>query len=228
MPTVGSVKAQITGAANALRTLVDATEESLSIPPSNITTGDIQAFPEFWELFATAVNNNTSVPTISKLLYLKGKLKGEAAKLIAPLNFSERNYEEAVKILIYTYARSELLRARLYDQIEAVPSGNDTPLGQRTTLCTIKALWIQLQKAGEQPASSGLMRIIRRKFPITTRRDAHKLRKRTDDWTVDELLTALDQVIDGKEGSHGRSRFAGVLSPIYLLSTTPSFTFSKN
>ncbi|VDP33660.1 unnamed protein product [Heligmosomoides polygyrus] len=33
MPTVGSVKAQITEAANALRTLADA------IPPSNINTG---------------------------------------------------------------------------------------------------------------------------------------------------------------------------------------------
>ncbi|VDP49405.1 unnamed protein product [Heligmosomoides polygyrus] len=176
----------------------------------------MNAFAEFWELFATVVHNNTSVPTITKFLYLKSKLKGEAANLIAPLNFLERNYQEAVKIPKYTYARPELLRVRLYEQLEAVPPASDTPLGQRTTMCTIKALWIQLQGAGEQPASSGLMRTIRRKFPVSTRRDSHKLRKRTDNWTVEELLTSLDQVIDEFEITEDPDSLESV--PQYTLS----------
>lgn len=75
----------------------------------------------------------------------------------------------ALKILNSTYALPKLLRARLYDQIEAVPPANGSRLGQRITLCSIKDLRIQLQKAGKQPASSGLMRIIRRKLLIATR-----------------------------------------------------------
>ncbi|VDO38741.1 unnamed protein product [Heligmosomoides polygyrus] len=142
----------------------------VKLPPFDLPdfSGDMHAFPEFWELFSVAIHNNNSVPTISKFLYLKGKLKGDALALIAPIQFSESNYHTAVQILRSTYMRPEVLRIRLFDQIEAVPPAKDTPMSQRTTLCTIKALWLQLEKLGEQPGTTGMILTIRSKFPHRT------------------------------------------------------------
>ncbi|VDO20622.1 unnamed protein product [Heligmosomoides polygyrus] len=173
--------------------------ESVKLPPFELPEfkGDMHAFPEFWEMFAVAVHDNPTVPTISKFLYLKGKLKGEAHKLISPLQFSEYNYQQAVQLLKKTYMRPDILRIQLVQELQAVPPAHDIPTSQRTTLCTLKALWVQLEKLGEHPASTAHKCTIGEKFPLRTMEKAGELVKNAgEDWTVNHLLDALDQVID--------------------------------
>ncbi|VDO27304.1 unnamed protein product [Heligmosomoides polygyrus] len=153
----------------------------------------MHAFPEFWEMFAVAVHDNPTVPTISKFLYLKGKLKGEAYKLISPLQFSECNYQQAVQLLKKTYMRPDILRIQLVHELQAVPPAHDIPTSQRTTLCTLKALWVQLEKLGEHPASTAHKCTIGEKFPLRTMEKAGELKNAGEDWTVNHLLDALDQ-----------------------------------
>ncbi|VDO41397.1 unnamed protein product [Heligmosomoides polygyrus] len=151
----------------------------------------MRAFPEFWEMFAVAVHDNPTVPTISKFLYLKGKLKGEAYKLISPLQFSEYNYQQAVQLLKKTYMRPDILRIQLVQELQAVPPAHDIPTSQRTTLCTLKALWVQLEKLGEHPASTAHKCTIGEKFPLRTMEKAGELKNGDEDWTVNHLLMLL-------------------------------------
>ncbi|RCN42636.1 peptidase family A16 [Ancylostoma caninum] len=159
-------------------------------------SGDMNAFPEFWDLFSAALHNNPSVPPALKFLHLKSKLKGNAKELIAAVHLTENNYQETVSLLLNTYNRPDILRNRLWEELEALPQSSDTPITQRTTLCKIKAIWVQLKKLEEQPDATGTMRLIRSKFPLHTREKIGELRKRDDHWTVEELLSALDKVID--------------------------------
>ncbi|VDO25736.1 unnamed protein product [Heligmosomoides polygyrus] len=167
--------------------------QSVKLPPFELPEfkGDMHAFPEFWEMFAVAVHDNPTVPTISKFLYLKGKLKGEAYKLISPLQFSEYNYQQAVQLLKKTYMRPDILRIQLVQELQAVPPAHDIPTSQRTTLCTLKALWVQLEKLGEHPASTAHKCTIGEKFPLRTMEKAGELKNAGEDWTVNHLLDAL-------------------------------------
>ncbi|VDP49057.1 unnamed protein product [Heligmosomoides polygyrus] len=173
----------------------------IKLPPFELPefSGEMHSFPEFWELFTAAVHNNNSVRAITKFLYLRGKLKGDALKLISALQLTEVNYSEAIKILTNTYLRPEPLRNKLQRQLEAVPPAHRSPLSQRTTLCTLKSLWVQLERLGEHPASTTHMSTIRTKFPNNTRDKVGEMRSTGDNWDVNTLLSALDKVIDRLE-----------------------------
>ncbi|KIH63702.1 hypothetical protein ANCDUO_05995 [Ancylostoma duodenale] len=80
-------------------------------------SGDMDAFPEFWDLYCATIHNNTSVPVALKFSYLKTHLKGNAAKLIANFELTAENYNDAVRIVINTYNRPEILRSRLWDKL---------------------------------------------------------------------------------------------------------------
>ncbi|VDP43371.1 unnamed protein product, partial [Heligmosomoides polygyrus] len=179
--------------------------QSVRLPPLELPEfkGAMHAFPEFWEMFAAAVHDDPTLPTISKFLYLKGKLKGEAYKLISPLQFSEFNYQQAVQLLKKTYMRPDILRIQLVQKLHAVPLAHDIPTSQRSTLCTLKALWVQLEKLGEHPASTAHKCTIGEKFPLRTMEKAGELKNAGEDWTVNHLLDALDQVIDRQEALQG-------------------------
>ncbi|RCN27800.1 hypothetical protein ANCCAN_26463, partial [Ancylostoma caninum] len=66
-----------------------AYEQPLKLPAFELPefSGEIDAFPQFWDLFATAVHNNTSVPVALKFMYLKTHLKGGS---LSPASTSRR------------------------------------------------------------------------------------------------------------------------------------------
>ncbi|KAL6734854.1 hypothetical protein Aduo_005348 [Ancylostoma duodenale] len=90
---------------------VPAFEQHLKLPDFELPefSGDMDAFPEFWDLYCAAIHNNTSVPVALKFLYLKTHLEGNAAKLIANFKLTAENYDDAVRIVSNTYNRPELL-----------------------------------------------------------------------------------------------------------------------
>ncbi|EPB76354.1 hypothetical protein ANCCEY_04566 [Ancylostoma ceylanicum] len=159
-----------------------AFEQPLKLPAFELPEfhGEIDAFPQFWDLFATAVHNNTSVPVTLKFMYLKTHLKGTAANLISNFQPTAQNYEDAVRILLNTYYRPEILRSRLWDKLVQQRASADSAISQRITLCAIQSIWS--------------------KFPSRTREKVGELKSKGDSlWTVDELLKALDKVIEQLE-----------------------------
>ncbi|RCN48385.1 peptidase family A16 [Ancylostoma caninum] len=179
-----------------------AYEQPLKLPAFELPefNGEIDAFLQFWDLFATAVHNNTSVPVALKFMYLKTHLKGNAANLIANFQPTAQNYEDAVRVLLNTYNRPEILRSRLWDKLINQRASTDAPISQRTTLCAVQALWSQMKHVNEDASAIGTLKLIRSKFPKRTREKVGELKSKGDSmWTVDELLKALDKVIDQLE-----------------------------
>ncbi|CAJ0609138.1 unnamed protein product [Cylicocyclus nassatus] len=177
-------------------------EQSLKLPTFEIPTfhGDVDNFLEFWDLFSTAVHNNISVPVSLKFMYLKSHLRGPAASLIAGFQSTAENYEDAVRTLTNTYGRPEILRNRLWDKLMQQPPASESPMSQRATLCTVKAIWSQLKHLKEDSSAIGTLKIIRAKFPRRTREKIGEYKTKGDSmWTVDELLSTLDTIIDRLE-----------------------------
>ncbi|CAJ0601116.1 unnamed protein product [Cylicocyclus nassatus] len=177
-------------------------EQSLKLPSFEIPTfhGDIDSFYEFWDLFSTAVHNNTSVPVPVKFMYLKSHLRGPAANIIAGFQSTVENYDDAVRILTNTYGRPEILRNKLWDKLLQLPPASESPQSQRATLCAVRATWTQLQHLKEDSSAIGTLRIIRAKFPRRTRERIGEFKNKGDPmWTVDELLNTLDTIIDRLE-----------------------------
>ncbi|KAK6016912.1 zinc knuckle [Ostertagia ostertagi] len=123
----------------------------------------------------------------------------KAKDLIASVRLSPENYQEAIDLLLSTYNRPQVLRNRLVEELEMLPPADSTPTDQRSTLCKIKAIWVQLKNLKEQPGSTTTMRIIRSKFPQKTREKVGEMRQKNDEWTAEELILAFDQVIDRLE-----------------------------
>ncbi|VDK58644.1 unnamed protein product, partial [Cylicostephanus goldi] len=179
-----------------------ALEQPIKLPAFEIPSfhGDIDAFPAFWNLYSVAVHNNNSVPLAVKFMYLKSHLKGDAANIIANIQPTPENYENAVRTIVSTYSRPELLRSRLWDKLNQQMPADNTAISQRATLCAIKAIWSQMKYLKEESGSTGALKLIRSKFPRRTREKVGELKKKGDPmWTVDELLTALDTVVDRLE-----------------------------
>ncbi|EYC17956.1 hypothetical protein Y032_0029g1978 [Ancylostoma ceylanicum] len=179
-----------------------AFEQPLKLPAFELPEfhGEIDAFPQFWDLFATAVHNNTSVPVTLKFMYLKAHLKGTAANLISNFQPTAQNYEDAVRILLNTYYRPEILRSRLWDKLVQQRASADSAISQRITLCAIQSIWSQMKHVAEDPSAIGTLKLIRSKFPSRTREKVGELKSKGDSlWTVDELLKALDKVIEQLE-----------------------------
>ncbi|RCN47104.1 hypothetical protein ANCCAN_06827 [Ancylostoma caninum] len=120
--------------------------------------GSVDAFPEFWDLFSAAVHNNASLPPAHKFLYLKSYLKGTASSIIANFQPTAQNYDEAVRTILSTYHRPDILRNKLWDKLTAQPKAGNSAISQRVTLCGIKAIWAQMKKLSEHSGSTGTMK----------------------------------------------------------------------
>ncbi|CAJ0604885.1 unnamed protein product [Cylicocyclus nassatus] len=156
----------------------------------------MDAFHEFWNIFAASVHNNNSVPVPVKFMYLKTHLRGDAANIIANFQPTEENYEDAVRTIISTYDRPEHLRMRLWDKLNKQAPAKDSAASQRATLGSIRAIWSQMKRLKEE-SSIGALNMIRSKFPRRTREKVGEMKNKEDQmWTVDDLLKAFDTVID--------------------------------
>ncbi|CAJ0597713.1 unnamed protein product [Cylicocyclus nassatus] len=174
-------------------------EQPVKLPSYEIPTfsGDIEAFSEFWDIFSTAVHNNNTVPAAVKFMYLKSVLRGDAARIIAGFKPTAKNYDTAVRTILSTYDRPEILRSRLWDKLSQQSPASDSAISQRATLCALQATWYQMRELNEDYSSIATLRTIRSKFPWRTREKVGELKGKSDTmWTVDELLSALSTVID--------------------------------
>ncbi|CAJ0600517.1 unnamed protein product [Cylicocyclus nassatus] len=130
----------------------------------------------------------------------RSRMKGKAAEIIADFEPSEEDYAEAVRIIESTYSRPELLRNHLWEKLKQQARARNSATFQRTILCSIRATWAQMKRLNEESRSSAVLKTIRSKFPRHTCEKVGELKKKGDPmWTVDELLVALDEVIDQQE-----------------------------
>ncbi|PZC75621.1 hypothetical protein B5X24_HaOG205897, partial [Helicoverpa armigera] len=82
------------------------TMPKVEIPAFN---GNYAQWPTFMDLYSEAIHNNPFLSKTQKLQYLKGKLKGEAERLVQHLNVSAENYDACWDILTRRYNNIQLL-----------------------------------------------------------------------------------------------------------------------
>lgn len=104
----------------------------LDIP---IFTGKYTQWPTFYDLFCEAIHNNNLLTKCQKMQHLKGKLKGEAERLVQHLHISADNYDTAWELLVHRYNNPQLL---FTNHIETFLS---QPVMQKQTASDIKRLY---------------------------------------------------------------------------------------
>ena len=91
-------------------------------------SGDLLAWPEFWELFEAAAHRNSRYSPVEKFVYLRGHLTGEAARAIQGLATTTENYKIAVEILKDRFGRDALRKETLMANLlhlEGVANADD-------------------------------------------------------------------------------------------------------
>ncbi|KAL6735613.1 hypothetical protein Aduo_006035 [Ancylostoma duodenale] len=186
-----------------------------SIPSTNIMTaqpirlpkfelpkfnGELESFPEFWDVFSAAVHNNNSVPNTLKFLHLKNCLQGDAELVIRGLGMTEDSYINAINLLHHRYHRPNFTRNALVNKLKDIKPATESAQSQRNTFSMISAIMIQLDKLEDNSESTVVMQLIRDKFPEYIRTKlAKRQHKHGTTWKTSQLLAALDGIIEQQE-----------------------------
>lgn len=106
------------------RKLNATTHQQRSLPPIEIPifTGNYAQWPTFMDLYCEAIHNNNMLSQGQKMQHLKGKLRGEAERIVQHLNVSAENYEACWEILTHRYNNKQLLFTRQIQTFMNQPS----------------------------------------------------------------------------------------------------------
>jgi len=74
-----------------------------------IFNGNYTLWPTFMDLYVEAIHNNSAIPKTQKMQHLKGRLRGEAEKLVQHLHIAPENYDTCWEILNHRYNNKFLL-----------------------------------------------------------------------------------------------------------------------
>jgi hypothetical protein len=97
---------------------------SVKLPSIKLKTfkGDVETWARFWEQFRSSIDENTSLSTINKHVFLRGYLEGEPKMLVEGIAVTVNTYEDNKRILLAKYGdRNRIIQAHL-DFLENVPS----------------------------------------------------------------------------------------------------------
>ncbi|XP_064649968.1 uncharacterized protein LOC135501660 [Lineus longissimus] len=103
-------------------------------------SGVITEWQSFWDQFTALVDENESIPEISKFSYLSSLLEGEAKCVIKGLPVTEENYHIASKLLTDRYGRRERI---IFTHVQALLNASMPGHGQGGKMVgnRVSALW---------------------------------------------------------------------------------------
>ncbi|MEL6606528.1 MAG: DUF1759 domain-containing protein, partial [Cyanobacteria bacterium J06614_10] len=88
-------------------------------PPS--FGGDVEQFPQFWELFNTLIDQRPELGDIEKFAYLLKYLKGEAREALSSILIKAENYQIALKTLVEQYGAEDKRILLLQTKLRKLP-----------------------------------------------------------------------------------------------------------
>ncbi|XP_043242087.1 uncharacterized protein LOC122391851 isoform X2 [Amphibalanus amphitrite] len=98
----------------------------LKLPKFN---GDVESWPEFWNLFCVSVNDNAAYSPVEKLVHLKAHLTGQAEVALQGFPVTDQGYYRAVETLKERFDRPDLRRQVLMQRLMSTsPVHNDADL----------------------------------------------------------------------------------------------------
>ncbi|KAJ0169306.1 hypothetical protein K1T71_015190 [Dendrolimus kikuchii] len=87
-----------------------------------VFSGNYQQWTSFKDLFTEAVHNNPILSQAQKMQFLKGKVRGEAERVIQHLPISSDNYKTCWEILNHRYSNKKLIFTSIMNTLLGLPT----------------------------------------------------------------------------------------------------------
>lgn len=175
-----------------------------------IFTGRYTQWPTFFDLYVETIHNNNLLTNAQKMQHLKGKLRGEAERLIQHLHISADNYETAWELLTHRYNNPQLLFTK---QIEIFLN---QPVAHKQSAFEIRRLYDTSRECIHAIQNLGidtstwdplLVHLIAKKLDRETYSDYKEARKSPRDLpSLSELMDFLEGKFNALEPIHMKER----------------------
>ncbi|XP_065068368.1 uncharacterized protein LOC135693738 [Rhopilema esculentum] len=163
--------------------------------------GDITQFNSFWQAFNCAVHSNDTIPEVHKLNYLMNLLEGPAHRVVAGLELTEENYQNAIETLKTRFGNKQrIISAHMQSLLKLQDCPNDKVAQLRYIYDKINVHVRGLESLGmSQESYDGLLiPIIMQRMPSEI--TIHIARKVTEDiWPIKEILEIIRCEIEARE-----------------------------
>ena len=135
--------------------------------------GDVTTWTVFWDLYKSAVHNNTEFSAVDNFNYVSQIVTGGPATCwVKGLSVTEGNYADAVEILQHRFGRTQqVITAHMYDLLKIAVCTNDKRSSLRFVFDKINVHVRELSSLGvtSEQYSSLLIPIIMSKLPSNIR-----------------------------------------------------------
>ncbi|XP_073966399.1 uncharacterized protein isoform X2 [Choristoneura fumiferana] len=162
-------------------------------------SGNVLEWHQFWDQFTSNINRR-KLNDVDKLLYLKGSLKGDAARLVDGFDTTNKSYQIAVNALKTRYGKeNDIIYAhhKALNNVKRAEKMEDC----RGTLDEIERHLRVLQSMGENTSSNHVRFLLMEKFPSEIIYEV-KMRLGSDGKeTVEDIRRQLSIIISAKEES---------------------------
>ena len=159
-------------------------------------SGDPLGWQTFWDSFKAAVHSNSNLTGVEKFNYLRAQLDGEASRTVSGLTLTDANYEQSVSILKSRFGKKQrIINAHMQALLE-LPTPSNSAASLRQLYDTIESHIRGLQSLGKTKETFGdfLIPIVFGKLPSVVRRNLTRDHT-SDEWNIDELLSAIEKEI---------------------------------
>ena len=189
--------------------------------------GNPMDWPEFWDLFRSAVHNRTDISGATKFHYLSSQLKGDAKNLISGFKQSDQEYDEAVDLLKSTYGKTKLIiKARLHALFDLEgPKPTSSALSKFRSsyeghLRALRSLGCNITESGYVFAA-----LLLRKLPDRIADNINRANN-TDTWNLDEFRKAVEDEVNLLAASESASTTHTDKFPSSIIESSASFHVS--
>jgi hypothetical protein len=177
---------------------------SVKLPPIRLEpfAGDVETWSRFWEQFKSSIDDDASLSTVNKHVFLRGYLEGEPKMLVDGISVTASTYEETKKILLARYGDTNRIIQAHLDFLESLtPVQSATPDELNTTFIECHRRIQALRALGEDVKGYGRVLIpkILRAFPpeICQRWIVHVKRQGLSEGDILKLLEFLGEEVEG-------------------------------
>ena len=164
--------------------------------------GNVENWSRFWEQFRSSIDEDASLSTINKHVFLRGYLEGEPKMLVDGTAVTANTYDETKKILLDRYGNTNRIIQAHLDFLEGLPPAiSPTPNELNITFIECHRHIQALQALGEDVNGYGRVLIpkILRAFPpeICQRWIVHVKQQGHSEGDILRLMEFLGEVVDG-------------------------------
>eukprot|EP00794_Sanderia_malayensis_P008684 gene8684-9619_t len=163
--------------------------------------GDIIQFNSFWQAFDCAVHSNDTISEVHKLNYLMNLLEGPAHRVVAGIELTEENYQNAIETLRTRFGNKQrIISAHMQALLKLQDCPNDKVSQLRFIYDKINVHVRGLESLGIAQESYGglLIPIIMQRMPSEI--TVQVARKVTEDiWPIKEILEIIRCEIEARE-----------------------------